>query len=1024
MFCAVLLFVMQAAYAQKTISGTVLDATTKDPLIGVTVILEGTSSGTVTDLDGGYTFSVPGEGAVLKFSYTGYETQAVTVGDESTLNIMLDGTSTALDEVVVVGYTTRKRGELTGSVSSIESGQIERTTNKDLAKSLAGKVPGLIVSDRGGYPGATGDVSILIRGKSTLNNNSPLILIDNIPAASFSHLSPQDIQSISVLKDGAAAIYGARAANGVILITTKRGTAGTPVVNLSSSYSLSGFSAFPDLMSSEQYAIYSNEIAERNGTPLEFTQEQINGYASGADPINFPNTDWADLTFAETSPEWRNTISVSGGSERVKYFVSGDHIDQVGMFDSGDLNFQQYQVRSNIDVKLLENLTVGLDLSGRFGDRNEPGVDAGFIYKHIYNNLPTEVGVYPNGLIAFGGENGANPLIMSSNESGFVNAKDKNLRTRISYDLNLNSLVKGLSVQGFAGIRDWSTDTKSWYTPWEVFTFQEGTDEYIPQPGFSQRGNQRILRETFWKFNELMLNSTVRYNRTFGPHALGGFAGIERFDSEQRTFYAERRGFPTDDHPELFAGSDEGQRSDGTSAEFVRLNYFGSLSYNFDKRYFLDFTVRRDGSSNFGRGNRFGTFPSVAAAWSLGDEAFMDGTDSWLNVLKIRASWAILGNDRIAPFQYLTRFNFGGNTNVPQPNFYTFGVNGVRENGFTPANVPNPNITWETAKMRNFGLNFALFDYKLTGDVNYFFQKREDILITRNASIPDAAGITLPQENLGIVDNFGWEFQLNWQDKAGDLTYSFGANLTQAKNEVVFLDEAEDVSDQLRREGFPIDSYIVYPTDGIFQNQAQVEATEARLEGTVPGEPVYVDTNQDGVIDAGDRVRIFSSNTPQIQYGFLGSLGYKNFDFSFLLQGQAKAEMLVFFDQAGAKPEYVFTERWTPENPTARYPRAFAQGDAISGNQNTAENFQGADLWLHDASFLRLKEIELGYSLNQDKLKFADLRFYFRGLNVLTMFSEVYDLGLDPEAAAYNNFRASTYPSLTSYSFGVNVTFK
>ena len=601
---------------QKTITGTVIDA--DGPLIGVNILVKGTSKGTVTDLDGAYSLELEDNENVLVFSYTGYSVQEVEVGDRTVVDVTMASDIEALSEVIVVGYSTRKKGELTGSVSSLQSEEIGRTTNKDLAKSLAGKVPGLIVSDRGGYPGDT-DMTLLIRGKSTLNNNAPLILIDGITASSFSHLSPQDIESISVLKDGAAAIYGARAANGVILVTTKRGKSGKPQISLSSSYNLSTFSAQPNLMSSEQFAIYDNEIAERNGTALPYSQEDINNFAAGGDPIKYPSTDWYDLTFADYSPEWRNTISVSGGTDRVNYFVSGDYIDQVGLYESGDLQFKQYQIRSNIDIKIHETFKLGVDVSGRFGDRNEPGVSESYIYKHIYTNAPTEVGVYPNGLIGWGGENGSNPYIMSSDEGGFINRIDNNLRSKLAFDWDLGWVAEGLSVQGFAGIRRWSTDTKSWYTPWEVHQFQEGTGEYITSKGYSQQGTKSILRETFWKFDELMLNATIRYNRTFGDHTLRGFVGTERFTSDQRTFWAERKDFPSDNHPELFAGSDEGQISTGTSAEWARLNYFGSLSYDFKKKYYLDLTLRHDGSSNFGSGNRFGTFPGVAVAWSIGE---------------------------------------------------------------------------------------------------------------------------------------------------------------------------------------------------------------------------------------------------------------------------------------------------------------------------------------------------------------------------------------------------------------------
>ena len=1016
------IFSSQSVMAQVSVSGTLTSADDYERLIGVNIIIKGTGNGTVTDIDGTYSLSVPDENSVLVYSYTGFDGQEITVGNQRVIDVILDLSTNALDEVIVVGYTTRKRGELTGSVSSVSSEEIGRTANKDVAKSLAGKVPGLIISDRGGAPGDAGSTSILIRGKSTLGNNSPLILIDGIQTASFSHLSPADIESISVLKDGAAAIYGARAANGVILVTTKRGKSGKAVINVSSAYSASSFSNIPNIMSSEQYAIYRNEAADRNQLELPYSDEQIAKYASGTDPL-FPSTDWAAATFAEYSPEWRNTISIRGGSDDVKYFVSGDYIDQVGMYGSGDLNFKQYQLRSNLDIKIHKNFKIGVDLSGQFGNRNAPGVNPSFIYKHIYTNEPTEVSVHPNGLNAWGGENGANPVIMSSNESGFVKRKDNNLRTRLSYDWNLGSVVEGLSIRGYAGVTNWNTNTKSWYTPWTVYTFQEGTNEYIPQGGFTQDGPLISLRERYWEFNELMLNSTIHYSKSFGKHSVNSFIGTESQVRETRQFWADRKDFPSVDVPELFAGSDEGQTINGGSSEAARLNYFGSLSYDFNKRYFLDLTVRRDGSGNFGPGKRFGTFSSVGAGWSLGDEGFMDFSNGWLDALKVRSSYAIMGNDAIGPFQFLTQYDYGGDLNTFRPNYYTFGTEGVRYNGYDSSTVPNPDVTWETATMKNIGLSFSLFNYKLTGDLNYFHQNRDGILITRNASIPDAAGLTLPAENLGIVNNFGYEVQLGWNDKVGDIQYNLGVNFTQAKNEIVYIDEAEDVADGLKREGFSLDSYIVYPTNGIFQDQAQVEATDVKRPGTVEGEPIYVDTNEDGIIDAADRIRIHSSNTPEVQYGIMGGIAYKGFDLNVLFQGQAGAEMLVFFDQSGGLPEYVFNERWTPDNRDSRYPRAFNQGDSFSGNQNNANNFQGADTWLHDASFLRLKEIEIGYSLTKEQVKFGKARVFFRGFNLATFFSEVYDLGLDPEAASYNNFRGSTLASLKSYSVGVNFTF-
>lgn len=1018
---------------QQNITGVVTDA--NGPLPGVNVQIKGTAIGAVTDFDGNYSITSTGNNVTLVFSYIGYKTIEIPVDNQNKVNAVLEEDIAGLDEIVVVGYTTRKKGDITGSVSTINSKDIQNTANKDVAKSLSGKVSGLIVADRGGYPGSTDseDLTLLIRGVSTLGNNAPLILIDGIPSGSFQQLAPQDIESLSVLKDGAAAIYGTRAANGVILITTKRGKSGKPKFNFSTQYSVSKFSTFPDQMSSEQYAIYENEIAERNGIAIPFSQSDIQAFADGSDPINFPNTNWADLTFANSSPETRNSLSISGGSENVSYFVSGDALNQKGIYRSGDLKFKQYQIRSNIDIKLFEGFKLGVDLSGRIGETNEPGVNRSNIYKHIYTNLPTQVGLYPNGLPGFGGENGQNPYIMASNASGFVNRKTHNYRARISYDYKLDQFVEGLSIKGFAGLGQVSYENRSWDKPWTYYQLVNG--EYVASQGF-QVSPSRVLEDTFNKSNSTILNSTIHYSKTLGEdHNLSTFAGYEHSSTKNRSFFAQRTGFNLESITELDLGAGDNQTNGGTSQDFGFVSYFGSLSYDFQKKYFIDLTIRRDGSSRFAPGNKFGTFPGVAVSWAIDKESFMDNVN-WIDALKIRSSFSRMGNDRIQQFQYLNSYALGYPTNAQgngwyQPNGYVFGSPGVALGGFGRSVVPNEAVTWETADMMNVGLNFSLFDSRLSGDFNYFYQKRTDILVG-SSGVPDISGLTgsaLPDENIGEVNNFGWEFELGWRDQIGKVDYNLGFNFTNAQNEVVTLGESENVPDYRKREGKSVNSYIVFPTNGIFRDQAQVDATAVKKDGTVEGEPIYVDTNGDGSISADDRIRVDTSAIPEIQYGIYGGMNYNNWNFNFLFQGQAKADVLVYFDQAGAKPDFVFNDRWTPDNRNASYPRAFAQGDTYSGVQNDAgagavnSGFEGADLYLKDASFLRLKEIEIGYTLTKEVTKFADIKISLRGFNVLTMFSDIYDLGLDPEATGYNNFRNSTYPSLKSYTLGLNINF-
>lgn len=1023
---------------QQNITGIVSDES--GPIPGVSVQVKGSSTGTVTDFDGKYTIKADSD-AVLVFSYIGYKNQEVSVNGKSILNVNLEVDVSSLDEVVVVGYTSKKRGDVTGSISTLKAEAIESTANKDVAKSLAGKVSGLIVADRGGYPGSTdgADLTLLIRGASTLGNNSPLILIDGIASGSFQQLAPQDIESLSVLKDGAAAIYGNRAANGVVLITTKRGKSGKPKVKFSTQYSVSQFSAFPNQMSSEQYAIYENEITERKNIglavadqqALRFSQSDIQKYADGSDPINFPNTNWADLTFADSAPEARHSISISGGNENVKYFVSGDVLTQEGNYKSGDLNFEQYQLRSNIDIKLTEDFKLGVDLTGRIGETNEPGVDRANIYKHIYTNEPVLVGEYPNGLPGFGGENGQNPLIMSSNASGFVNRITHNYRTRLSYDWKLDKFIEGLSVRGYAGLSQTSFENKSWDKPWSYYQLLNG--EYVESQGY-QVSPDRVLRETFNKSNQRLLNSTLHYATTFGEnHSFNSFVGYENSLTSNRNFFGQRTGFLVDSITELDLGNGDQQTNGGESEDFSFVSYFASISYDYDKKYFVDLTVRRDGSSRFADGRNFGTFPSVALSWAIGKESFMENVN-WVNDLKIRSSFSQMGNDRIQQFQYLNSYNSGYPSNTQgngweQPNGYVFGTPGVATTGYGRAQVPNELVTWEVANMMNIGLNYSLFDSRLTGDFNYFLQNRSNILASRDAVIPDAAGLTnLPDENFGEVKSFGWEFELAWRDKVGEVDYNVGFNFTKAQNEVINLGEAESVPEWRTQEGRQLNSYVVFPTNGIFKDQAQVDATAVKKPGTVEGEPIYVDTDGSGTIDANDRIRVNSSSVPQIQYGIFGGMNYKNWNFNLLFQGQAEADALVFFDQSGSKPDFVFNDRWTPDNRNASYPRAFAQGDTYSGEQRSEQGgvnsgFEGADIYLKDASFLRLKEIELGYTLTKDVTKFADVKLSLRGFNLLTMFSDIYDLGLDPEASGYNNFRNSVYPSLKSFTLGVNINF-
>ncbi|WP_157492941.1 SusC/RagA family TonB-linked outer membrane protein [Echinicola pacifica] len=995
---------------KKVIKGVVSDETGQG-MPGASILEKGTTNGTVTGLNGEYEISVA-EDAILVFSFIGYQSLEIPVGDTNVINALMELDDSELDEVVVVGYGTRTRGELTGSVSTVNSEDISRSSSSNLSKSLAGKVPGLIVADRGGYPG-TDQTTFLIRGTSTLNNNSPLIILDGVPTGNFSFLAPGDIESITVLKDAAAAIYGARAANGVILVTTKRGKEGKPVVNFTTSNQWGAFTRVPQMMNSQQYATYKNEVDQSNGNPPQFSQEDIANYAAGEDPINYPNTNWYDLTMRKYSFETRNSLSISGAGKNVKYFISGNQFDQGGLFRSGDLDFKQYQIRSNLDIKVNDFLSFGADLYGSNDKRTQPGVDAGFIHKQLQTNLPTRVGQYPNGLYGIGAENGANPAVMASAASGFNETIYNEMRGRFSMDLNLEKVTKGLTAKAIARYILSNNKGKEFNDTWTVYDYDQTSGEYIPFNGFNfNSGNFLSLRDSHIKTNDEYYSVQVHYDRTFSSHTVRGFVAFEQMSGNTSSFEAYKRDLISAEHPSLFAGGADGQTSTGVESEYGRLNYFGSVSYDFQKKYLLDFTLRYDGSSVFAPDKQFGLFPGVSAGWVLSEEGFMSGSKMWLSFLKIRASWAKMGNDRVPGYQFLRQYRYGDYNGQVQ-NFYFFGENPTQYNAFYNNNVPNPNITWETADSKNIGLSFAMFGDKLSGDFNYFYQKRSNILIQRNASIPDYAAIQLPQENLGIVNSFGYETELNYSDTKGGITYRVGGNFTMAQNKIVYMDEAANVPEYRKQEGHPMNSFVIYPSDGLFKTQEEVDQTEAKLPGTKPGDVKYIDTDGDGQITGSDQIRKYTSPVPKFQYGLSGALMYKGFELNVLFQGQGGAEIEVRYDNEGNRPVFEYEQRWTPDNIDAAYPRAFGLNDTY--------NSRLSNIWIRNASFVRLKDVEVAYNIPEQLVKFARIRVYVRGSNLVT-FDHMKDLkGFDPEMNRYYNFEAGLYGPLKTYTIGANI---
>jgi TonB-linked SusC/RagA family outer membrane protein len=988
------------------ITGTVSD-NAGNLLPGVTIIVKGTSQGTITESDGAYTIMVPTNSVELVFSYVGFISQEILVGDQRTINVKMIEDSHLIDEVIVVGYGTRVKGELTGSVSNVRGESLQAVPSGDLVKGLSGRLAGVTINDRGGETGlsSSAEGNIRIRGSNTLGDNSPLIIIDGIPRSGISRLSANDIESISVLKDASAAIYGARAANGVIVIQTKRGTKNEAnQIRLSSDFGVQMFTRIPEAMNAWEFATYMNEIANRFTTQPPYTQDDITLFKNGSDPITHPSTNWYDEVFKSYAPQSHHNITLSGGTENVQYFVSGDYLNQKGMYRSDVKNYDQFQLRSNIDMTFVKYLKIGFDLSGRFGkDHSIPST--GRVMDRIWRTYPTEAAYSPDGLPMYAGELGQNPVVLSSDASGFLDQEQKVFNSKLSFNFNMDWLLQGISLSGYAAYDFNINSSKQLNKPYEVWRLNKGTGEYTNEVGSDQSwGAITRLSQSNSDYRNSLLHMRLNYLNSFGNHNINAFVAYEQSESLTQYINGVRRNLFSSALPELFAGEEEGRQVGGSSEEAGRVNYFGSISYNYDRKYLIDLTLRRDGSFNFPENKRFGNFPGISIAWVPTNESFIPRMN-WLNSLKIRTSWAIMGNDRISSFQYLAKYTLGSNS------WSVFGNPATYNQGLDESTFPNKNITWEIADFKNIGFDATLLSNHLNLSFDYFYGKRSKILIQRSASTPGYTAMTLPAENLGKVNNQGVEVTLNYRDEHGDFSYQLGGNFTFNRNKIVYMDEAASVPEWRKQEGYPMNSFVVYESLGIYQTQEEVDKSP-HIPGAKPGDLIYKDVNDDGKITSDDQVRKYISSIPEITYGISANLAWKGFELELFFQGQARAGMLNNYTDTGNRFKYLFEQRWTQDNPSTKYPRMFRQSDAY----NYASTYH-----LENASFIRLKNTELAYNLNYLKgipNLFKDVRLFVRGSNLFTLSPIKY---FDPETTSSD---MKYFPQIMTITGGITIALQ
>ena len=993
-------------------TGTVKDSR-GNAVGGATIVIEGTTLGVTTDSEGGFSIDAAPED-VLLVNFIGYTSQSVPVGVRSRFEIVLEESATAIDEVMVVGYGTRKKTTLTGSVVSVKGEEIASSPAIDVASSLAGRLPGLIVNARAGDPGAP-DTQIFVRGRGTTGDNSALIIVDGVERGDISKINPNDIESINVLKDAEAAIYGSRAANGVILVTTKRGAKGRAVVNFSYDQGFQQPTRTPKMADSYTFASVANEMAvlrhsDPNSDPvLPYTPEDLAKFKAGKEP-GYRTTDWYRRTMHKWVPQHRTNVSVSGGSDRINYFFSVGELMQRDRFKESSGKYRQYNVRSNIDVKIARSLTMGLNLAGTFDKRHVPYFSSTEMASHIFLYHPYWETYWPgtNYLKPLRGDQ--NWVNMVSDNAGYHDLENKKFQGTLFLKWEV-PWVKGLMLEASGSYDTLHEYWKTFRTPSYVY-HEDGEGGYVKKldgmgPAKAQLTDRSEMSSQTYFF------AKVSYKRSFGDHNLDALLGYEQTTTDGWYLEGSKTDFASPSLPVLNVGPADQTKwgLGGYSSKNARQNVFARVNYDYKGKYMAQVTMRIDGSAIFPEEDRFGYFPSFSAGWRISEETFMKSAD-FIDNLKLRASWGMMGNDRVAAFQHMMTYNYGNN--------YVIGGSDVQ--GLQETRVPNPGITWEVSKTWNFGLEASFWNSRLWMEFDFFRSVRDHLLTTRNKSVPEYTGMTLPNENIGKVLNRGFELVIGHRNRVGEFGYSITGNLNFARNKVLFIDEAPAAEPYQMLTGNPIGSTLFYEAIGIFQDQADLDSYP-HMGGAQPGDLKFRDVNKDGVLDSKDRILVTQTKIPEITFGLNFTFNWKNFDLSLLFQGQQNSKFYMegnedFFkymdDQWGNFLQWRADGRWIPgaDNTHATQPRG-GQSGVNTTDRNTHFMFSG--------NFLRFKNAELGYTLPSriaEKLRMGGIRISLSANNICFLYDGLKDLGYDGEASSFWN-----YSICRTINVGINLTF-
>jgi len=1000
------------------IKGTVSDSAGQ-PLKGASIKLKGTNLGTTSDDKGNFLLKIPEKGGVLEISYIGYEVKELKVSKSATIAVALKTKETKLDDIIVVGYGTQKKVTSTGAISSVKGEDIVKTPTPNVTNSLVGRFSGLTAVTSSGEPG-NDDALLRIRGVNTLGDASALIVIDGIAGRPLGRLDANDIESVTILKDASAAIYGAQAANGVVLITTRRGKSGKLNVTFNLNQGITQATVLPKMANAAQYATMINEIDGYTGTATTYTPADITLFGNGTDPWGHPNTDW----FKEVLKPWSNqtaeNVTISGGNEKTRFLVSLGGKYQDAIYQRSSTNYSQFNFKSNIDTKLTNDISLAFDVVGRQENRNNlsPAVGSGNLFEYTLRGKPTMNAFWPNGMPGPDIENGMNPAVVETDIAGYTKDVWNIFQSNVKLNINI-PWVKGLSITANASYDAQFELYKGFQKPWSLYVWDGVSKDPVtglPLLVESVRGpSTPNLTESTQNMHTITTNALINYERKFKAHTIKVLVGNERGSFLNNSFGAYRTNYQSSILDQLFAGGNVGQTNTGQATQTARVSYFGRVNYNFSEKYLLEFVWRYDGSNNFAPGKQFGFFPGVSAGWRISEEKFWKDNLSFINNFKIRGSLGKTGNDRISPYQYLA--NYAYNTSQT----YILG-NQVQNPLLSQTYIPNVNVTWETAIQRNIGFESQFLNNKLGVEFDYFKYNRSDILWQASGTVPGSTGITsqLPAENIAKVSNKGFEIVLSYKDKIKDFSYNISVNGSYAKNKVDYIDEPAGVPayQTITGKSLPSDIYnfqysLYYQATGVFKDQAQINATP-HWAGAQPGDLIFKDVNGDGVIDGRDQVRSDKNNIPTFTGGLNIELKYKQFDFSLLFQG---AEGAVHYNgpYAGLVGNFLkdFADnRWTPTNTSASYPKAYNNSEYWTNYRNT--------FFLHSSDYVRLKNIVIGYSTSakfNKLIKAQSLRFYVSALNLFTLTKLK---NFDPEIT---DERGYSYPLQRVINGGITLNF-